>query len=233
MMVQTWLWFWAAISPAGLAAARYEADQINPLHPSISVGPFLSTSTAEASTLEVTTRTTHLDTKSTAHHVTVQETTGTSVPTTGSTQTNENTDKSPTTAEPDVSFQIVFSILGTLLALASVVVAVFFGYKQLKGTPNQPSVIRHDAANSGSDVDLEMGPVPAPSDPAPPVADQIFTHVLGTRFADFFNKLEPMNAATSRPSLRHEGQLPPSPPDQNLATVHKDLSAPVDILHEQ
>jgi hypothetical protein len=46
-----------------------------------------------------------------------------------------------------------------LLALASVVVAVFFGYKQLKFMRTQSTIGRNDEHDSGSGVDLEMGPV--------------------------------------------------------------------------
>jgi hypothetical protein len=80
----------------------------------------------------------------------------TSAATTGTTQTQTETQSD---AEPDASLEIAFLVLGVLLALASVVVAVFFGYKQLSFMRNQSSIGRNDVHNSGSGVDLEMGPV--------------------------------------------------------------------------
>ena len=154
---------------------------------------------------------------------------------------DEITDKSPTASEPDALLQIVFSVVGTLLALASVVVAVFFGYRQLKVTRTQPGIVSHDTPNgisgSGSDEDLEMGPVtfPGGSSPPgaqPPVTDHIFTHTLGTKFAYFFDKLKSMCAAPS-PILGREGQSVAPPPNQTQAPVHEDAAAPIDNSQEQ
>jgi len=151
------------------------------------------------------------------------------------------TDKSPTASEPDALLQIVFSVVGSLLALASVVVAVFFGYRQLKVTRSQPGIVRHDTpdgvSGSGSDEDLEMGPVTVPGGSAPPgarppVTDHIFTHTLGTKFAYFFDKLKSMCAAPS-PILRREGLSVAPPPNQTLAPVHQNTAAPIDNSQEQ
>jgi len=62
-------------------------------------------------------------------------------------------------AGPDASLEIAFLVLGALLALASVVVAIFFGYKQLNFMRDQSSVRGNNTAGSGNGVDLEMGPV--------------------------------------------------------------------------
>ena len=62
-------------------------------------------------------------------------------------------------AEPDASLEIAFLVLGVLLAFASVVVALFFGFKQLTFMRDQSNIGRNDDHDSGSGVDLEMGPV--------------------------------------------------------------------------
>jgi hypothetical protein len=63
--------------------------------------------------------------------------------------------------ELDPSLQIVFLVLGTLFGLASVVVAVFFGYKQLSIATNQSIAGRN--TNERSD-DVELGELDAASD---------------------------------------------------------------------
>jgi hypothetical protein len=251
-MVQTWtgLWFCAAIVAASFAVAPREAAEPTfitsgslpppPLSPS-SIGGLQSISTADPSTIETATRTTHpLETQSTTPSVTVQDIAHTSTPATGTRQTKDDEDKSPTAAEPDVSLQTAFLVLETFLALAGVVVAVFFGYKQLSFMRNLSSIGRNDVHDSGSDVDLEMGPATTPSDSAPliaqpPATDQILTHTLGTRFAYLLNKLKSMYATPirARPTSRREGQSSISPPTQNLASVYQDPTAPTDNLHQQ
>jgi hypothetical protein len=67
-------------------------------------------------------------------------------------------------AEPDASLEIAFLVLGALLALASVVIAIFFGYKQLSCMRIQTHTGRDDIHDSGSGVDLEIGPVVIPGD---------------------------------------------------------------------
>ena len=67
-------------------------------------------------------------------------------------------------AEPDASLEIAFLVLGVLLALASVIVAIFFGYKQLSFMRDQSSVRGNNTDASGHGVDLEMGPVVVSSD---------------------------------------------------------------------
>jgi hypothetical protein len=72
--------------------------------------------------------------------------------------------------EPDASLQIAFLVLGALLALASVVVAVFFGHKQLSFMRVQSSIDRNDVRDDGRGVvDLEMGAVVLPDDSSDPV----------------------------------------------------------------
>jgi hypothetical protein len=89
-------------------------------------------------------------------HVSIQNTTDT---TSIATTTTSDTDKSPTAAEPDASLEIAFLVLGVLLAFASVVVALFFGFKQLTFIRTQSNIGRNDEHDSGSGADLEMGPV--------------------------------------------------------------------------
>jgi hypothetical protein len=102
------------------------------------------------------------ETQDAVPHVLAEDTSETSIAST----TIPDTDKSPAAAEPDTSLQVAFLVLGLLLAMASVVVAVFFGYKQLSFMRTQSSIARndiHDNSN-GRRVDLEMGPVVVPSD---------------------------------------------------------------------
>jgi hypothetical protein len=178
-------------------------------------------------------------------HISVQDVANTSSLATGTPKTNDDADKSLTAAESDVSLQIVFSILGILLALASVVVAIFFGCRQPRGTRGHPAVALHEiphgtpSSSSSSDVDLETGPTAAASNHAPPgvqspVADRIFTHtLLSTRYTHFFDKPKAVWAATWH-SLTREGQQPSaSPPSQNLAPIHQVPAAPIENSHEQ
>jgi hypothetical protein len=71
-----------------------------------------------------------------------------------------------TATELDPSLQIVFLVLGTLFALASVVVAVVFGYKQLSIAKNQSNAERNHV-----DVDIELGDLNGVSDEAHTTAD--------------------------------------------------------------
>ena len=100
------------------------------------------------------------ETQGAASHVLAQDTSENSV----ATQTIPDADKSPAAAEPDASLQVAFLVLGVLLALASVVVAIFFGYKQLSFMRIQSSIGRNDLHDNpnGSGVDLEMGTVVGP-----------------------------------------------------------------------
>jgi hypothetical protein len=92
---------------------------------------------------------------------------------TESQKTNTEAADSRSHAEPDASLEIGFLVLGVLLALASVVVAVFFGYKQLIFMRNQSSTGRNNVHDSGNGVDLEMGPVVVPSDASDPAGAAI------------------------------------------------------------
>jgi hypothetical protein len=179
-------------------------------------------------------QTSYLDTKSPTPHVTAKDIANA----TGPSQTNEATER-PAAAEADASLQIVFSILGTLLASASIVVAIFFGCRQPRGNRDQPGIAHHETPhgppNSDGGVDLEMGTVPVPRDPASlgHSADQITTHARGTRFANFFEKLKSMCAAPS-PSSGREGQSSSAtPPYQIQAPINQTAAAPMETPHEQ
>jgi hypothetical protein len=74
-------------------------------------------------------------------------------------ETNPEPVESRTTADLDPSLQIVFLVLGTLFGLASVVVAIFFGHKQLSITTNQSN-----AERNLSDDDVELGRLDLASD---------------------------------------------------------------------
>lgn len=185
-----WTWIWLIVGGAEAAAAgasrrtKYEATDSNLVNilvnsSTISLSPL--TSIPEVVSLSLTVDTSVFETATQGSLKTVPLVLGTqsATPTTGTPQTNEQTDRSQTAGEPDSPLQIVLSILGTLLALASVVVAAFFGYRQLRGTQHQPVAARHDTRHhtpgSGSGADLEMGPVIAPSsvyqNPATPIDD--------------------------------------------------------------
>jgi hypothetical protein len=131
-------------------------------------------------------------------------------------------------AEPDACLQIAFLVLGALLALASVVVAVFFGHKQLRFMRRQSSIGHnnnvHDNPSSG--VDIEMAPATDRSGPARPSAQPPSTNQVPTGFAHFLDQLKSICAAVSSPISRHEGQ--PPLPNQGPVPVHESLSALVE-----
>jgi hypothetical protein len=62
-----------------------------------------------------------------------------------------------TATKPDTPLQTVFLILGVLLALASIVVAVFFGHKQLSITRNQSTAGRNNRERGDDNHDMELG----------------------------------------------------------------------------
>ena len=68
-------------------------------------------------------------------------------------EANPETVQGRTATELDPSLQIVFLVLGTLFGLASVVVAVFFGYKQLSIATNQ-SIAGRNSNERNDDVEL-------------------------------------------------------------------------------
>jgi hypothetical protein len=100
---------------------------------------------------------------------------------TESPETNTEAADSRSHVEPDASLEIAFLVLGVLLALASVVVAVFFGYKQLTFMRNQSRIGRNNVHDSGSGVDLEMGPVVVPGDASEPAGTAINPAVHNAR----------------------------------------------------
>jgi hypothetical protein len=63
-------------------------------------------------------------------------------------QASTETVEDRTANEPEASLQIGFLVLGAILALASVVVAVFFGHKQLSITREQLTAGRNISARS-------------------------------------------------------------------------------------
>lgn len=97
-------------------------------------------------------------------YISVQDTTAISVVSTETPKSHADVVEPQSHVEPDASLQIAFLVLGALLALASVVVAIFFGYKQLNFMRGQLIIGRNEAHHSGSDVDLEMGSVAVPDD---------------------------------------------------------------------
>jgi hypothetical protein len=243
-----------AVAGASRSATRYEATGSNlvnhtlvdgssrsPLLPTLETLVFETTTRdpvrAVPSDLSLKRQTSHLDTKSPTPHVTAKDIANA----TGPSQTNEATER-PATAEADASLQIVFSILGTLLASASIVVAIFFGCRQLRGNRDQPGIAHHETPhgppNSDGGVDLEMGPVPVLRDPAPlgaqpHVVDQITTHARGTRFAYFFEKLKSMCTAPSSSSGREGQSSSATPPYQAQAPINQNAAAPMGTPHEQ
>jgi hypothetical protein len=190
----------------------------------------VSSSIAGASSFETQTVTVRSATQYAAPHILAEDTADTSI----ATATNPDTDKSLSAAEPDASLQIAFFVLGALLALASVVVAVFFGYKQLRFMRRQSSIGHNNNAHDnpdGSGVDIETGPATDRSGPARPSAqpsatNQVPTVTFSTGFAYFLDQLKFICAAVSSPISRHEGQ--PPLPNQDPAPVHESLSALVE-----
>jgi hypothetical protein len=91
---------------------------------------------------------------------------GTSIAAIDTPQTQAEAVETQPHAEPDASLEIAFLVLSALLALASVAVAVFFGYKQLSFMRNQWNTGRNDVHENdhGDGVDLEMGPTVVPGD---------------------------------------------------------------------
>jgi hypothetical protein len=157
--IQFWSLLVAAGAGASFAPARHMALASNP--PPSTVEALPSSSITGISTFKAPDFAIKTGTQNAASHVLVEDTTGTGTPSTNTNtpQTDRGTDKSPAAAEPDASLQIAFLVLGLLLALASVAVAVFFGYKQLNSMRIQTNTGSNDVHDNGNGVDLEMGPV--------------------------------------------------------------------------
>ena len=208
---------------ASLAAANKALAIPDPLS-SATEALLLSSSITGPSSFKTQILTFRSATQAAVPHVLVEDNADTSI----ATATNPDTDKSLTAAEPDASLQIAFLVLGALLALASVVVAIFFGYKQLRSMRRQSSIGHnnnvHDNPSSG--VDIEMGPATDRSGPARPSAQPSSTNQVPTGFAHFLDQLKSICAAVSSPISGHEGQ--PPLPNQDPAPVHESLSAPVE-----
>jgi hypothetical protein len=138
-----------------------------------------------------------------------------------------------TAVEPDPSLQIVFLILGTLFALASVVVAIVFGCKQLSITKNQSNAERNHV-----DVDVELGDLDVVSDQAhtttdlatrnSPSVNEDFIRTLGTATVQLSNALESQLAAIWY-FVRHAGQRSPL----DLAPPSGRLGEPPNAGHDQ
>lgn len=148
--------------------------------------------------------------------------------------TNPDTVEGRTAAEPDSSLQIVFLILGTLFALASVVVArlaIVFGYKQLSITTNQSNAERNHV-----DVDVELGELDVFSDQADtttdiatrnsPSVNEGFIRTLGTAIVQLSKALESQLAAIWS-FVCHAGQRSP------LAPPSGRLGEPPNAGHDQ
>ena len=161
MRFQIWSLLAAASAGASFAPARHMALAPNlvPLPLASTLEALPSSSITGTSTFKAPDFAIKTGTQDAASHVLVEDTTGTGTPSTNTPQTDRGTDKSPAAAEPDASLQIAFLVLGLLLALASVAVAVFFGYKQLNSMRIQTNTGGNDVHDNGNGVDLEMGPV--------------------------------------------------------------------------
>jgi hypothetical protein len=135
-----------------------------------------------------------------------------------------------TATELDPSLQIVFLVLGTLFGLASVVVAVFFGYKQLKITTNQPNVHIDD--------DVELGELDIVSDQAHTTTDlatgnsrpanEEFIRTFETGIVHLSNALA-FRLVAIWSFVRHAGQRSPL----GLAPPCGRLGEPPNAGHEQ
>jgi len=92
-----------------------------------------------------------------------------------------------TATELDPSLQIVFLVLGTLFGLASVVVAVFLGYKQLSIATNQSIAGRN---NNERNDDVELGELDVANDQVHTINDPT-THNNSQHFnGEFFRNIE-------------------------------------------
>jgi len=160
--IQIWLLLVTAASGAIFAPARHVALASNLVSPPPSTTEALSSSSNTGiSTFKSSDFPSHQKTQDATTNVLVNGTAGTSVATAETPQTKAETQSH---AEPDASLEIAFLVLGVLLALASVVVAIFFGYKQLRFMRDQSSFRGNDTDGSGNGVDIEVGPVVAPGD---------------------------------------------------------------------
>jgi hypothetical protein len=161
MRIQTQIWTSLVMSVVGASlctASVVNSDRLSST--TYAVEALSSSPVTGTTTFNTKDFATKFETQGAASHFLAQDTSETSV----ATQTIPDADKSPAAAEPDASLQVAFLVLGVLLALASVVVAAFFGYKQLSFMRTQPSIGRndlHDDPNGGG-IDLEMGTVVGP-----------------------------------------------------------------------
>jgi hypothetical protein len=100
---------------------------------------------------------------------------------------NPETVQGRTATELDPSLQIVFLVLGTLFGLASVVVAVFFGYKQLSIATNQSIAGRN---NNGRNDNVELGELDAASDEVHTINDPTTRNNSQHVNAEFLRNIE-------------------------------------------
>ena len=163
IQIQIWLLLVTAAAGAILAPARHVVLASNNLvsPPPSTTEALSSSSNIGISTLKSSDLPGHQTPQDAAPSVLLNDTTGTSDGTTETTKTKAETQSH---AEPDASLEIALLILGVLLTLAGVVVAIFFGYKQLSFMRDRSSVRGNDTDGSGNGVDIEVGPVVAPGD---------------------------------------------------------------------
>jgi hypothetical protein len=172
--------------PDGSTAGEDAARASNGARDNVSPTPIttetpLPSSTLTASTFKAASITPHSQKGTLDGHALPSYPSNTSVSVTQSPETKTEAADSQSQAEPDASLETAFLVLGVLLALASVVVAVVFGYKQLSFMRNQSSIGRNDVNDSGNGVDLEMGPVVVTGDASEPAGAAIDPAVHNTR----------------------------------------------------
>jgi hypothetical protein len=211
------IWIWLLLA-WGAAAARHQTIESK----SISGMP-LTKSVPPLTIAEGATFTTRLETKAITSPVNIDNIQDTK------SKANQETVEGRTATELDPSLQIVFLVLGTLFGLASVVVAVFFGYKQLSIAKNQLNVERNHV-----DVDVELGDLDDVSDQAHTTTD-LATRIRPSVNEDFIGTLETAivhlcNALAFRlvavwSFVRHAGQRSPldlAPPSGRLGEPPND-----------
>lgn len=174
--MKIWVWTWllaAAVAAANFTSTRHQATEPNSVSSTTSTTkPLPSNPTLDIQAFETTSLA--INPQIGDHHDSTRYPLNASTTVTETPQTKPEAVETRTRAqeEPDASLQIAFLVLGALLALASVVVAVFFGYTQLSFMRSQSSIDRNDVHDDSSGgVDLEMGAVVVPDD----ASDQVGT----------------------------------------------------------
>lgn len=162
--MKIWVWTWllaAATAASNFNSTRHQATEPNSVSSTTStIKPLASNPTPDIQAIKETSLA--IDPQIETHHDSIRYPLDASTAVTERPQTKTKAVETRTRAqeEPDASLQIAFLVLGALLALASVVVAIFFGYKQLSFMRVQSSIDRSDVHDDSSGgVDLEMGAV--------------------------------------------------------------------------